>query len=196
MNAHKISAKLFATTNDSYGESFIHVFHKWIQNQAIADHLLIDVTDYAHVPDGPGTVLISHEANIYADREVGRLGVLYARKQPATGTFADRLRQVIGATFKLAAMLEAEPEFDGKLKFRTDEIAIRINDRLLAPNTAETFAAVQADVKAVASELYGTSAIKIEHDALLLHAFTVTVRAEGVKQPLAALAERVTPAAV
>jgi hypothetical protein len=156
----------------------------------VADHLLIDVADYAHVPDGPGTVLVAHEANIYADREAGRLGLLYTRKQPPAGTFADRLRQALGATLKIAALLEADPGFEGKLKFRTDEISLRINDRLLAPNTPETFAAVKDDLQAVAGELFGGLPVILEHDATPARVFTVTIHAAGSVQPVAALAER------
>ena len=36
------------------------------------DHLLIDVADYAHVPAGPGTVLVSLEAKRPPPRPLGR----------------------------------------------------------------------------------------------------------------------------
>jgi hypothetical protein len=61
----------------------VPVFHRWIQQKSFPNHLLVDVADYAHVPEGPGTLLVSHEANIHFDRDGGKPGVLYVRKQPA-----------------------------------------------------------------------------------------------------------------
>ena len=44
------------------------------RTHAVPDHLLIDVADYAHVPNGPGTVLVAHEANIHIDRTTAGSG--------------------------------------------------------------------------------------------------------------------------
>jgi len=110
--------------------------HNVTLTKAIEDHLPIDVTDYEHVPDGPGTVLITHEANFSMDATAGRPGLLYQRKQPLPGDFKDRLATTLRHTLLAAARLETHPG----LKFRTDELTIKIADRLLAPNTSETFA--------------------------------------------------------
>ena len=60
MDSHKIAVKFFAdvtgTQNDLH---FVPIFHSWIQAQAVPEHLLIDVADYAHVHNGPGTCLIT-----------------------------------------------------------------------------------------------------------------------------------------
>src|SRR5229473_5672560 len=58
----------------------IAVFHRWIQNRECPE-MLIDVADYRHVPDGPGVMLIGHEASYSLDNTKGRLGLLYSRKQ-------------------------------------------------------------------------------------------------------------------
>ncbi len=161
MEAYKISVKLFVA-NDVFGHSeFVPVFHRWIQEHVLDDHLLIDVADYAHVPDGPGTLLVTHEANIHMDREAGRLGLLYFRKTPIAGSFAERLRGVLASILKVASLLEQEPAVAGKLKFKTDELLIRLHDRLIAPNTPATLDAVRGDVQTVADELYGASHAKI-----------------------------------
>src|SRR5688572_17138183 len=96
MNAQKLAAKFFfdpVTTVTP--EEFVPVLHSWIQTHAVPDHLLVDVADYAHVVDGPGTVLVAHEGNFYTDRGQGRPGVLYTRKLPLPGTLTER----IAATF-------------------------------------------------------------------------------------------------
>src|SRR5436190_11007768 len=151
MDSHKIAVKFFADvtppTSGANDLHFVPIFHSWIQTQAVPDHLLIDVADYAHVHHGPGTVLIAHEANFSTDQSDGRLGLMYARKQPVTGTFADGLRQAFIATLEGCKRLEDDPKLAGKIKFRTDEVVIRINDRLLAPNSRETFESVRGELQ-------------------------------------------------
>ena len=177
MDAFKISIKLFAEKDLLGHADVVPVFHRWIQGNLLADHLLIDVADYAHVPSGPGTVLVSSQANLYTDRGENRLGLLYTRKLPLEGTFRHRLASVLGSALTAAAMLEQEPSLAGKLKFRADELLIRINDRLLAPNTEATFNEIKPDVAAVAERVYGGSPVTIGFKPSELKLFEVTVKA-------------------
>jgi hypothetical protein len=126
----------------------IAVFHRWIQTSAVPG-LLIDVADYSHVVNGPGVVLIGHEAYHSLDLAKGRLGLLYQRKAKVDGTDVENLREALQTARAAAALLEQEPEFSGKLRFRQDELAITLNDRLLYPNTDETWAAVEPALRAV-----------------------------------------------
>src|SRR5277367_4077357 len=105
MDAFKISIKLFAERDELGHSDIVPVFHRWIQNNLLPDHLLIDVADYAHVPAGPGTVLVSSQANLYTDRGDNRLGLLYSRKLPLEGTFRDRLRTVLASALQAASLL-------------------------------------------------------------------------------------------
>ncbi len=162
MDVQKIAVKLFASGEDFAGEQFVPIFHRWIQNQSVENHLLIDVADYAHVADGPGTVLVASEANIHMDRTGGRLGLLYVRKMPLEGSFAQRVGAVIAEAQKAAEKLAKEPELSGKLKFRGDEIAIRLNDRLLAPNTAETEKAAEGGLREAGEKFFGGKAFSMK----------------------------------
>jgi hypothetical protein len=126
----------------------IAVFHRWIQTNAVPG-LLIDVADYSHVVNGPGVVLIGHEAYYSLDQGKGRLGFLYQRKARAEGTDVENLRAAFGIARAAAALLEQEPEFAGKLRFRQDRLAITLNDRLLYPHTKETWEAVEPALRAV-----------------------------------------------
>jgi hypothetical protein len=191
MDAFKISTKLFAT-QDVFGPAeFLPIFQHWIQNQSLADHLLIDVADYAHVVAGPGTALVSSQANLATDRGEHRLGLLYTRKLPLDGNFRDRLAQVAQAALTAAIQLEQEPTLSGRLKFRTNELLIRINDRLLAPNTPETFANVQPDLLAFGESLYGAGALTIEHKASPLTLFEARIKTVQ-SPPIAALLEHLS----
>jgi hypothetical protein len=164
MESHKLVVKLFA--DGAVGlplDAAIPVFHRLIQTQGLPGHLLIDVADYAHVPNGPGTVLVAHEANIHLDREHG-VGLLYVRKQPVAGaaTFRERLAEVFRAALTAADKLQSDSDLLGGLRFRTSDIVFRINDRLVAPNTEATFAAVSRDLQAFLAELFGSD-VALEH---------------------------------
>ncbi len=144
MTSSKLSLKLFlkdATTINL--EHLVPIFHSWIQMHAIPDHLLIDVADYSHVHNGPGIALIAHEANIYFDQRDGQPGLTYQRKLSIEGTLAERIRTILAATQQAAALLEQSPALEGQARFRTDEIELRIHDRLQAPNAPETFQAIK-----------------------------------------------------
>jgi hypothetical protein len=180
MESHKLAIKLFAREGQDLiafsGEAILPVFHSWIQSHAMNDHLLIDVADYAHVPDGPGTVLVSLEANLFTDRAQGRLGLLYVRKQPLPGDFGQRLRTVLAAVLASAARLEAHLTSEGRIAFRTDEMLFRVHDRLLAPNTAETFEQVKPELEAVLRELYPSGELTLEHQPSALTLFEVRIK--------------------
>jgi hypothetical protein len=172
MDSHKLGLKLFAREGSSLGHGeVVPVLHSWIQTRAIEGHQLIDVADYAHVKNGPGTVLVAHEANFYTDEAQGRLGLLYQRKQPAPGGFAERLRQAFRATLEAAKLLESGT----KLRFKTNEWSFRIYDRLLAPNTEATFAAVKPELGALLSQLYAGADVRLEHRASEYGIFEVTI---------------------
>jgi hypothetical protein len=162
MDVFKIAVKIFAQSDGFAADAFVPIFHHWIQNQSVEGHRLIDVADYGHVVAGPGTVLVSSEANFYTDRGENRLGLLYVRKLPRAGSFWERLRGVVSATLKAAAKLEGEPELGGKLKFRTDELLIRLNDRLLAPPDQSTVTAAGPDILSLATLLYGDKPVTID----------------------------------
>jgi hypothetical protein len=171
MDSHKLVLKLFAENPSAVPHAaFVPVFHSLIQAHALPDHLLIDVSDYQHVHNGPGTLLVAHEANIYLDNGEGRPGLLYQRKQPFAGaqTPRDRLAQTFIATLRVAARLEADPALEGKLRFATNEIVFRVNDRLLAPNTPQTFAALEPTLRAFMGELTEGARVTLDprHDPL------------------------------
>lgn len=124
----------------------IPVFHRWIKNN-LCPEMTIDVADYQHVPAGPGVMLIGHEANYSLDNRENRLGLLYNRKAALDGTFASRLRQAHESALAACDRLEAEDVFRGKLKFDRDTIELAVNDRLLAPNSDETWNALKPGIE-------------------------------------------------
>jgi hypothetical protein len=141
--------------------SFNPIFQKWIREKATGD-LLIDVADYLHVPEGPGMVLVGLEADYAMDHTDGRWGLRYNRKAVLPGNNSDRLRSALKCALEACLRLETDPLLAGKIKFRTDEIQIFINDRALAPNTPETWQALQKDFQTVLEKLYQGNSFRME----------------------------------
>jgi hypothetical protein len=169
-----INVKLFVNDPEKIDlEAVIPVFHKWIQGQ-IFDELLLDVANYSHVPDGPGVVLIGHEADYALDNTDGKLGVRYNRKAPIPGNNQDRLAQATRAA--LNAFLRLEQDF--KVYFNKREIEIVVRDRLLAPNTEETRKAAQPELDGFFRQFLAGSAYSVKYPAERRKLFGVTVVAE------------------
>jgi hypothetical protein len=186
METHKIIVKFFVEDASRIrGEQFVPIFHSWIQQQAIPQHLLIDVADYQHVTGGPGTVLVAHEANFSLDREEGRLGLLYTRKQPAAAEFFDRLKQAFAACLQGCARLEV----DTQLRFKTNECLVRLNDRLLAPNNPQTYSTVEPHLRKLVDELYGNADTHLEHQPHPSRLFEVQIKSSAAP-PLSTLLQR------
>ena len=102
MQLQKFGVKLFLNTNVSYkSKDFIPVFHSWIQNKAVEDHLLIDVADYSHIQDGPGVMLVAHEGNFSLDQESQQPGIMYMRKTDIGGGLKGVLLMYYQLRFKL-----------------------------------------------------------------------------------------------
>jgi hypothetical protein len=155
MNAHKLQLKIYATPAAAKAvevEAVIPVFHRWLKDHVLPE-LVIDVANYGHVPEGPGIVLIGHGTDYFMDLGEGRLGLLHNRKRtgPAAG---ERLSDLARRALHAAALLEKEAALGGKLTFATNELLFRINDRLAAPNTDATFAALEGELGALGKQLF------------------------------------------
>jgi hypothetical protein len=187
MDAQKLQVKVFADGTPPALEAFIPVFHEWIKHRRLGSELLVDVANYAHVPKGPGVGIVGHASDYFLDLTDGRAGLLYSRKRqaPAEG---ERLADAFGRAVNAAALLEKEAAFAGKLRFRTDELLFRINDRLGAPNTEETFAAVRPELDALCGKLFGAG-YKLSPAARPRELFAVKIATDG-KLSLAALLDR------
>ena len=175
MDLQKIAVKIFA-----YGGKdiplpvFIEIFHSWIQ---ASDGTYHDVADYSHMHSGPGIVLLANDANVSIDESENRRGLLYSRKAPLSGTNREKIRAVLQAAFDNCRRLEREPAVGGKLTFGRSEVAVTINDRLLAPNSEATFAALKPDLETALRDVLGDASFRLKQNGDRRQRFSVTVRA-------------------
>jgi hypothetical protein len=194
MESHKLAVKFFLTPSTPLpSEQVVPVLHGWIQRKALPKHLLIDVADYKHVPEGPGILLVSLEANLFLDH-APQPGLLYVRKRAieTAHTLADRLHEVFRFALEPAALLESEPALAGQAKFATDTFIFRIYDRLLAPNNSATLGAVKPTLSAFVAETFGKPAASIEMTGPADGVFEATVKT-GTSPAIAELLDRLAP---
>ncbi|MBI1993407.1 MAG: hypothetical protein HYS67_03140 [Deltaproteobacteria bacterium] len=175
MDLQKINVKFFAA--DSGGvhlTDFIDIFNSWIQS---SEGEYYDVADYSHMQAGPGIVLVTHEANISMDDTGNRLGLLYNRKQPLGGSNDEKLKFVFRTALEFCRRIEKEPALKEKVRFQGRDALFIVNDRLLAPNTEETFRAVKPELEALASTLYGGREFTLDHGGDSRRRFSVFIKA-------------------
>jgi hypothetical protein len=157
METQRLALKLFAAAPcEATSTEYTLFFHRTIQEGGLRE-TFIDVTDYSHVPSGPGVMLICHEAHYSMDSGGGRLGLKCATKRGAAGDAAARVRRVLGKTLSACAAMESHEALSGKIRFSTDTLLFSIEDRLVAPNTAATFEAIAPVLSHVLSDVWGAA---------------------------------------
>jgi hypothetical protein len=173
-----VNVKIFARQAEIDLADAIPVFHRWIQED-LRDEMLVDVADYRHVPEGPGVILVAHEAIYGLDLAEGRLGLLYNRKGALDGDTQANLRQAFMAALSACRLLEEEAPFAGKLRFDPGDCEVIINDRLIAPNTEETWQALRPELERFFGGLYGPGQFTLEWRGEPRDRFRVGVKANA-----------------
>jgi hypothetical protein len=187
---HRIKVKYFLQEPAEVDlAAFTPLFHRWIQQNRV-EGMLLDVADYKHVPDGPGILLIGHEADYNIDLTGGRPGLAYDRKRGWEGM--DALADRVGAVLRggLIGGQALEEDLDGALRISTNEAALSILDRLYFPNQAAVYAAVVEEIRPVLDALYGQNGYALAQASQdPRHALTILLTANE-RLPLATLLAR------
>ena len=156
----RVVAKIYSPDPAVPDAHFVPVFHAWIRKRALGS-VLLDVADYAHVPEGPGVVLVGHDTTFSLDRSDGHFGLAAQRRRPFVGDATDGVVVTLQALFTVADALEREVR-DANLSLNRTRIRIEANDRLRAPNTDEGFKSFEPVVSAAAQRLFADREIKVE----------------------------------
>lgn len=173
----RITLKLFFQEAGAIdARACVPVFHGWIQTRAL-DDLLIDVADYAHVGGGPAVVLVAHEGRYAIDSTGGRWGLEYARTQPLEGSLPARLAAIGRTLVRAARLLRDDPALGGRFTCRADELQIVANDRLVAPNTDETLAALSPTAGEFLTTLFGPNGYVLTRERDPRQRLTLSARA-------------------
>jgi hypothetical protein len=152
----------------------VDLFHQWVARQVVPGVLLVDVAELLHVPNGPGVIAVGLEADFALDHTGGIWGVLYRRKTLLGGANQDRIAHAIASAAQTCIrLLEA---FPGALKLSRAEFELIVNDRGIAPNTAETYAAAVPEIEAGLRAALGHGDFNLtRHDRERRQRFGVTV---------------------
>ncbi|MDA1093139.1 MAG: hypothetical protein O3A25_07705 [Acidobacteria bacterium] len=175
-DVQRVALKVFLT-DDSELEpaAAIPVFHRWIQTHAV-DGLLIDVADYTHLPSGPSVLLVAHEGQYALDRTGGRLGLQYTRTRPLEGTLSERLLTIWHTLLGAARTLETEATLTGPVRFERHVVDCIAIDRLRAPNTPATLAALRPPLDLFLSQVTAQAQWSLTQDQEPGAPFRVTAR--------------------
>lgn len=177
MSQDKISIKLFATVDTGAPlESYIPVFHQWIRDGALEGELLIDVSDYTHVPHGIGVLLVGHGVDVAIDEGEGRPGLLFVRKR-GLGAGKDSIDDALSRLLSAADKLDADSAVHGPRKFARSEFLFRFPDRLSVQNDDVGFEKVRPRVEAALARLLPEAKFTLAREGELREPLTVRARA-------------------
>ncbi len=157
-------------------EAWFRVFNTWIPD---SPEVFVDVADYSHVEDGPVILLAGLQVNYSLDGAGRRLGLLYDRRQPASGSNADKLRESLTAALRAALRLEGEASFPTRPVFLGGDLALIVNNRAAAPNHDDTLAAVKPELDRLLSALFGSGEFTLTRDPDPRRRFAVQVKAKN-----------------
>ena len=161
MDLQQINIKVYATKDSTVNyTNFIKVFNRWMEEADSDDYL--NYADYSHVDAGPGVLLILKQANYSIDNAFHEPGFLYNRKHEVDGENTEKIRQALTEVLSKCELLEASEELEKAIHFNGADILFMINNRNIAPNTAETASAIQGDLEPVLKQMYGGDSFKIE----------------------------------
>ena len=133
-------------------DDILPIFQRWIQEHTV-EGMLIDVIDYKHVPDGPGIVLVSDEADYAYDLGAGQVGLHYVRKRDLPNDFAAALRLVYQRAMEGARALQAEAPDD--LMFDYSRANINFLDRMNYRNEPAVFDQIREELAQILGQIYG-----------------------------------------
>ena len=151
---NRLQIKLYTRKGRISTDTLISQFHTWIQDDVL-EEIAIDVADYSHVPDGPGILLITHEAD-YAFDDVGGGGLRYVRKKEVPVTLKEAILQGYERVLKAVNRLEEETaDSPEEVQFDLSRLEITLLDRRLYPNTTETAESVQGALGDLFNTIFG-----------------------------------------
>jgi len=153
---HKFGLKRKIKSLNTDIESFVPLFHNWIQEDRIPNHVMVDVVDYKHIPDGPGIMLIAHEGHFSLDFEDNELGLLYMRKTPLGDNMAETLSGIQEILDFAVGLIKIDSSMGEKIEF-SDEYQLISNDRFKFPKNTES----EQELMRVVSGVFNDSILSV-----------------------------------
>lgn len=157
-------------------EQYVGVFHEWIRQSALGGGgLLIDVASYAHVPNGPGVVLIGHELDYGVRIALGRVELTCRHKRDPGGE-GDAFKRCLRQLLQAAQLLEGASKLAEAPSFRASDFVFRSNDRLRCPNNPDVGSRVASAVGRVFCKALGISNLDVANIGTEREALTLIIK--------------------
>jgi hypothetical protein len=164
MEFGRLSVKYFLEEPEALvSGQLIPTFHDWIRRSKV-EGLLIDVSDYRHVPEGPGVMLVGHGCDYRVDLAGRRPGLCYVEKRRANGTPIDpigRLRTLFRSALVGCRTLEREPSLAG-IRFGSQAMTLQFLDRLRVPDVETAREEVGGPLVEFLTRLYRPAGVHLE----------------------------------
>ena len=135
-------------------DPFLEIFNRWRKEKHPLEW--VDLADYAHVPKGPGIVLIGNRGNLSFDLGDPAPWILYAAKKGLTGTHRERLQSAFLTGMDLSSRLSMENNFPREVRLQTSALELRFNDRLATANSEATDIEIRPAIVDTLNALMGT----------------------------------------
>jgi hypothetical protein len=156
--------------DDTNWDALLAVFGRWRLEEG---EEIIDLADYAHVPEGPSVILVSKRWQFGVDfargsglgRDGGWGGLFLSSRKGLSGDTASRIGGAARSCLEKSKRLLGERETPDGIELLCAELDVVFNDRVLVPNTDESDATMLPSVQSVATSLYGDGGYEIERDA-------------------------------
>jgi hypothetical protein len=154
---------------------FLLIFARWRTDTS----QWVDLADYAHMPAGPGIVLVGRLYNFSFDLGSEAPGVLYTSKKGLEGTTEERLQSVLRSGFEMARALASEKEFPAEARLRPGALELTFNDRLDTPNTEATDRLLRPAVRSVLDRLMGLGAYQARPEVDPARRYGFSIRSDN-----------------
>ncbi len=188
IDLQRISIKILSEAKaDISLTSFLDIFGRWRADKAHAAEW-VDLADYAHVPRGPGIMLVGLKVNFAFDLADPAPGTLYVTRKGLTGTHEQRIKAALRGAFDLSKRLAAEKNYPAA-RLCTDALELRFPDRLFTPNTKATDAELRPAIDAALNAALGACQLTAVSDAGASYGYNIkAAKAEPLDALLARLA--------
>ena len=178
-NLQRIHVKLLAEAPGDFSlDPFLAIFARYRQDAENPENW-VDLADYAHMPKGAGMLLAGHRGNFSVDLGEPGPGFLYAGKGGFAGPFEERILEAFRRCLALVEPLLSEPEYPAGLHPSWGLWELVINDRLSAPNTDETDAALRPCVETALTRLFGSGAYSADRESDSRRRYGFSIRAKN-----------------
>lgn len=115
-------------------DPFLVIFDRWRKQDGHPCDW-VDLADYAHMPAGPGILIVGKRDSFSVNLNPPGPGLLTSVRSGLDGGLAERLREAFRRARELNAAVLAEPEFPRRMQVIDGAWEVFINDRLRFPNS-------------------------------------------------------------